>query len=277
MEKYQQKTPLAAAADKLLWRLLAAGLGIGWFVFLWGLSLPALAAGLALGCLLWLCVRRFEKMSLQKKEQQMRRAIGGELAVDKLLLLPSRHAAFQAALWLGPKATLEMIKTTEWGVLCKHKEAIVLVRLIAQHKSLPISIQQIIDAHKESLEHHAKRCIICLTAAPSREATAYAETCEPKLILVSREEMIRLAGACTPATDEDLRGLGSRKGPVSWRRWMEHVLAPRRAKHYFLYGLVLAGLYFLTGLWYYPIPAVICLLLCIFCRLYKPKKEEAFL
>lgn len=276
MEKYQQKTPFALMADKLLWRLLVACVGVGWFVFLWGVSLTACAAGLALGCLLWLCLRRFEKMRVQQKEQQMRRDIGGELALDKLLLLPSRHAAFQAAMWLLPKAPLELQKTTKWGVVCKLKEEIVLVRLIAQHKSIPVSVQQVIDARKESIGHKAARCVICLTAPASREAKAYAEAA--KIRLVPREEMIRLAGLCTPATDEDLSALGNRRrGHIGWRRWAEHILAPQRTKHYFLYGLGLAVLYFITGLSYYPIPAVLCLLLCILCRVYKPKREESFL
>ncbi len=277
MEKYAQKTPFAAVADKILWRLLVSGVSAGWFIYLWGVSLASLAAGVSLGVLLWLCVRRFEKMSVQKKEQQMRRAIGGELALDKLLLIPSRHAAFQTAMWLMPKAPLELQKTTEWGVLCKLKEETLLVRLIAQHKSLPVTVQQVIDAHKESLEHKVNRCVICLTAPASREAKAYAERCDPKLRLVPREEMVRLAGLTSPATDEQLSALGNRrKGPVGWRRWVEHVLAPKRARHYFFYGLGLAVLYFLTGLWYYPIPAILCLLLCVLCRVYRPR-EEAFL
>lgn len=277
MEKYKQKSQLAVAMDKLLLHLLLLGLGIGWFAFLWGVSLASLLAGLSLGFLLLQCVRLFQKMTVQKREQEMRRLIGGEFALDKLLVMPSRHAAFQAAMWLLPKAPLELIKTTESGVLGKHGGKKIYVRLVAQHKSLSVSVQQIIDAHKESLIHKMDQCIVCVTAPVSREARAYAETCEVKIQIVSREEMIRLAGMCTPATDEDLSKLGKR-GPshVSWRQCVNHVLAPKRAKRYFLYGLGFAGLYFLTGLSYYPIPSILCLLLCILCKVHHPK-EEAFL
>ncbi len=275
MEKYKQKSQLALALDKLLEHVLILAAGVGWFVFLWGISLPALLAGLSLGFLFSQGLRLFQKMTVQKREEQMRRQIGGELALDKLLLRPSRHAAFQAAMWLLSKAPLELIKTTPSSVICKWKEEKVLVRLVAQHKSIPVSVQQIIDAHKESLEHQSDRCVICLTAPVSKDAKAYAET--NRLRLVQREEMIRLAGACTPATDAELSELGKyRKKRVSWREWVNHVLAPKRAKQYFFYGLGLAGLYFLTGLWYYPIPSILCLALCILCRLYHPKEETVF-
>ena len=48
------------------------------------LSLPALTAGLGLGGLIWLCVRQFGKRITRKREKQMRRIIGGELALQKL-------------------------------------------------------------------------------------------------------------------------------------------------------------------------------------------------
>ena len=108
MEKYRQKTALATFSDHVLRGLLAAGAGIGWFVYLWGLSLPALTAGVAMGGLIWLCARLLGKKKVKKKEAALRRVLGGELALDKLLLLPPRHAAFQAALWLNPKAPIEM-------------------------------------------------------------------------------------------------------------------------------------------------------------------------
>lgn len=278
MEQYKQKTPFATAMDRLLLRLAVVGSGVGWFVFLWGVTLPAFTAGFAFGCLLWMSLRRFEALSIRRREEQLRCRLGGELAVDQLLLMPSRHAAFQSAMWLLQKAPLELQKTTEWGVLCRWRESLLLVQLIAQHKSMPITVQQIIDAHKEGIVHKAAKIVVCTTAPISREGKAYADTAQPPLKLVSREELIRLAGTCTPATDEQLRGMAKKgRNPGGWQRWVELVLAPGRAKGYFLYGLGLTLLSLVTGLWYYPIPAVICLGLCVLCKWYKPKrKEEAF-
>lgn len=61
MQKYKPKTPLANVSDRVLRVMIACGLGIGWFVYLWGMRLTALTAGVAFGGLLWLCARQFGK------------------------------------------------------------------------------------------------------------------------------------------------------------------------------------------------------------------------
>ena len=49
---------------------------------------------------------------------------------------------------------------------------------------------------------------------------------------------------------------------------MKVVLHPSRAKRYFWYGAGLAALTLVTGQRFYPIPAAICLLLFIGCKIY---------
>ena len=63
MQKYKPKTPLANVSDRVLRVMITCGLGIGWFVYLWGMRLTALTAGVAFGGLLWLCARQFGKKS----------------------------------------------------------------------------------------------------------------------------------------------------------------------------------------------------------------------
>lgn len=36
MQKYKPKTPLANVSDRVLRVMITCGLGIGWFVYLWG-------------------------------------------------------------------------------------------------------------------------------------------------------------------------------------------------------------------------------------------------
>ena len=270
MEKYRQKTVAAALSDRVLRVLLAVALGVGWFVYLWGLSLPALTAGIALGGLFWLCARLFGKKSVEKKEAALRRMLGGEMALERLLLLPSRHAAFQVALWLTPKAPVEMQRTVEWGVVGTWQGKRTLVRLIAQHKSMEVSVQQVIEVVKETKAHQTEKCFLCLTAPLSKDAAAYAETVCPDMRIVRREELMLLAGACSPATDDDLRRLRGRvKKRRSLREWAGIVLSPGRARRYFWYGAGLSALALLTGQGYYPIPAILCLLLFAGCKLYE--------
>ena len=267
MLKYKPKTLAAQFMDRILRILITCSIGIGWFVALWGLCLPALTAGVALGGLIWLCARQFGKRSTQKREKQMRRMIGGELALQKLLLLPPRHAAFQAALWLTPKFPVVMQKAVEWGILGTLDQQSVLVRLIAQHESQAVSVQQVVDCAREMRAHEVKRCILCLTAPASRDAQLFAAAADPPIVLVERAELLDLAGLCSPATDEDLSKLARKKRPSrSPREWVAIVLDASRARRYFWYGLGLSLLALLTGLPFYPIPAMVCLGLFAACK-----------
>lgn len=265
MESYRPKTALASAADHLLRVLLAWAAGVGWFVALWGLCLPALTAGTALGGLFWLCARLLGKKQVQKKEAVLRQTLGGELALEKLLLASPDEAAFQCVQWLQARTRLQI----ESGGLGMWDGETVLFRLFAQHPGTEISSQQVSEVIREALQVKTQRLLLCTTAPLSQAAMRVAETEETKLRLVGREELIQLAGACSPATDEDLCRLKQRKPKRrSAREWMKVVLHPSRAKRYFWYGAGLAALTLVTGQRFYPIPAAICLLLFIGCKLY---------
>ena len=265
MESYRPKTALASAADHLLRVLLAWAAGVGWFVALWGLCLPALTAGTALGGLFWLCARLLGKKQVQKKEAALRQTLGGELALEKLLLASPDEAAFQCVQWLQARTRLQI----ESGGLGMWDGETVLFRLFAQHPGTEISSQQVSEVIREALQVKTQRLLLCTTAPLSQAAMRVAETEETKLRLVGREELIQLVGACSPATDEDLCRLKQRKPKRrSAREWMKVVLHPSRAKRYFWYGAGLAALTLVTGQRFYPIPAAICLLLFIGCKLY---------
>ena len=269
MNRYKPQTPLAALSDRLLRVMVTCGAGISWFVILWGLSLPALTAGVALGGLIWLCARQFGKRMTAKKEHQMRRIIGGELALRQLLTLPPRHAAFQAALWITPRFPIEMHKALNWAVSGMLEGQSVWVRLIAQHDSVPINVQQLVECAREIREHRMERCILCLTAPASKEALEYAAEHEPPMLIVSRTELIDLAGLCAPATDDDLRRLGEKKqSRRSAQEWLAVILDASRARRYFWYGIGLSALALATGAKNYAVPAGICLLLYAGCKLY---------
>lgn len=275
MEKYMQKTSLAAASDHIFRILAAAGGGVVWFVWLWGLSLPALSAGLALGGLIWLCLRQFGKKRLQKREMEMRCILGGEMALDRLLMLPDRHAAFQAALWIAPKAPVEMQRTVDHGVTGTLNGQPVLVWLIARHKSTEIDVQAVLEAVRTANEHDARRIFLCVTAPLSKAAKIYSEEADIPIRIVSREELVFLAGACNPATDEDLLKLKNRRPRrKNFQEWLSIVFDSSRKRRYLLYGLGLAALWALTRLPFYPIPAAVCLCLYAGCWVYQKKKGD---
>lgn len=265
MESYRPKTALASAADHLLRVLLAWAAGVGWFVALWGLCLPALTAGTALGGLFWLCARLLGKKQVQKKEAALRQTLGGELALEKLLLVSPDEAAFQCVQWLQARTRLQI----ESGGLGMWDGETVLFRLFAQHPGTEISSQQISETIRKARQAQVQRILLCTTAPLSSAACRLAETAESSLRLVGREELIQLAGACCPATDEDLCRLKQRKPKRrSAREWLKIILHPSRAKRYFWYGIGLAALTLATGQRFYPIPAAVCLLLFAGCKIY---------
>lgn len=265
MESYRPKTALASAADHLLRVLLAWAAGVGWFVALWGLCLPALTAGTALGGLFWLCARLLGKKQVQKKEAALRQTLGGELALEKLLLASPDEAAFQCVQWLQARTRLQI----ESGGLGMWDGETVLFRLFAQHPGTEISSQQVSETIRKARQAQVQRILLCTTAPLSSAACRLAETAEPSLRLVGREELIQLAGACCPATDEDLCRLKQRKPKRRFaREWMKIILHPSRAKRYFWYGVGLAALTLATGQRFYPIPAAVCLLLFAGCKIY---------
>lgn len=265
MESYRPKTALASAADHLLRVLLAWAAGVGWFVALWGLCLPALTAGTALGGLFWLCARLLGKKQVQKKEATLRQTLGGELALEKLLLASPDEAAFQCVQWLQARTRLQI----ESGGLGMWDGETVLFRLFAQHPGTEISSQQVSETIRKARQAQVQRILLCTTAPLSSAACRLAETAEPSLRLVGREELIQLAGACCPATDEDLCRLKQCKPKRrSAREWLKIILHPSRAKRYFWYGVGLAALTLATGQRFYPIPAAVCLLLFAGCKIY---------
>ena len=265
MESYRPKTALASAADHLLRVLLAWAAGVGWFVALWGLCLPALTAGTALGGLFWLCARLLGKKQVQKKEAALRQTLGGALALEKLLLASPDEAAFQCVQWLQARTRLQI----ESGGLGMWDGETVLFRLFAQHPGTEISSQQVSETIRKARQAQVQRILLCTTAPLSSAACRLAETAEPSLRLVGREELIQLAGACCPATDEDLCRLKQCKPKRrSAREWLKIILHPSRAKRYFWYGVGLAALTLATGQRFYPIPAAVCLLLFAGCKIY---------
>lgn len=258
--------------DALGVKLCALIVCVGWFIFLWGLSLPAIFAGLALGLMCLLCIRLFSKRTLGKREAAMRRLIGGELALEKLLLRKDAHAQFEAVMWLLPKYPFKLLRIRPQGILSELDGESALVSVINKHPSSRVTLDDIVLAHRGARKERAKRAYICLTAPVDRAAREYIDNCSPEIVIIDREEMIHLAGAASPASNEQLMSLKKRRKKAPRADvWLKQALSPDRARSYFIYGLSMAILYLFTGQPFYPVPAVICLSLCIACLAVKAR------
>ena len=72
MERYLRRNRLAETLDGLGLRALFFLLATGWFIWLWGLNVPALLAGAALGILLCTARREWRKRTVHRREKALR-------------------------------------------------------------------------------------------------------------------------------------------------------------------------------------------------------------
>lgn len=274
MQQYLEKTRLGGTLDSLGLRLLILSCCVLWFVFLWGVTLAALLAGIAFFLLVSLAIRLGKRKTVARREQALRERIGGEMALDALPLTPPRQAHFQASLWLTLAHPLRLERITEDGVLCRLEGELVLVRCLNRHQSIPVSAQDIIEAQRACLSHDAVRCVLCTASPLNSAAQTQLGLAEPPVKVVGKERLIRLAGAASPVTDEQLVALGARKKRhVAISTWLNHILAPHRSRRYFWYGMGLLLLYYITRLPYYPVPGVLCLSLALLSKIRHAKED----
>lgn len=274
MERYLSRSPQAGWLDALGLRLaILAGCEL-WFFLLWDVSLPAMIAGAALAAMIFLALRLMKKSSVARKEQALRRRIGGELALEELLLAPAKKAHFQVALLVSAKWPVVLQRVTEDGMLCSYGSETLLIACLALPPEEPVQPAQLLEIQRACRRHRADRGVACLTGKCSAAAQKYAEENLLPLRVMEREELLSLAGQAWPATDEQLVALGKRKKkgfPLS--ALLERMLRREKARRYLLYGTGLMLMGFTIGGRWYLAPGTICMLLGVLCR-YLPRRSE---
>ncbi len=274
MEQYLRRSRLGSAMDDLGLRAVIALAAVLWFVYLWGLGIPAILAGLALGLMGQMALTRYRRRTVSHRETALRQRLGGEMLLEDMLLAPPRQAHFQAAMLLGQKHPLTMLRATEDGVLCRYGEETLLIaclRMTAEGAATPDALLPCLRACRE---HGAQRCVACVMGKCPTATLAWAEESKIPLRLIPREELLLLAGQASPATDDQLVVLGRRKNRHDrWKQLRSRMLRRDKARKYMLYGTMLLLVYVLTGLPYYPLPGLICLLLAVGSRYFSRGKE----
>ncbi len=266
MEQYLRKNRFGTFVDGAALRLLILLAGIGWFVYLWGLGLPSLLAGTALGILGQLLLTRWRLSTVTRREQALRRRLGGELMLEDMLLAPARQAHFQAALLLGEQYPLEMLRVTDDGMLCRSGEDTLLISCLRMPADSELSAGDLAACQRACKAQEAARGVICPLGRVNAKILARAEAGRIPLRIIRREELLQLAGQCSPATDEQLVELGKRRRRPDNAGVMQVVLRREKAGRYMLYGTALMALYILTGVRFYPVPGALCLTLGVLCR-----------
>lgn len=274
MQDYLQRTRLAGRMDEAGGTLALLAGSVVFFLLLWGVRITALLAGLAAFALLMLLRARTRERRLQGREDRLRRQIGGEMKLEAWVLMPPRRAHFEAALLVTQTLNGQMLRALDTGVLCavQGKQALLACAQLPAGEKL--TARDIAEFQRSCLSEGAEAGVLCgaegLSDAARRQAALH-----PRVHTLSRTRMIALAGAAFPATDAQLVALGKRKrAPGHARAALRRMLEPHRARQYLLYGLMLCGLYIITGQRFYPLPGCTCLLLMALCRALPAQERE---
>lgn len=274
MQSYLGRRRLRTLMDTLGVRLLLAALSLGWFVGLWGLTVPALLAGAALGILAQQALSRYRQRSVCRREEMLRRRLGGELMLERMLMSPVRQAHFQAALLLGEKYPLVMERVTDAGVLCRSEDDAVLVACVAIPEKAEAGLAQLAGIRREAALAGAERCVACVTGRCEARSESWAGEGPVPLRVIGRDELLELAGRVCPATDEQLVALGQRKKRPDPAALLRLALRRDKAKTYLTYGLLLLVMGIVTGLGYYAAPGLVCLALAALSRIRRRSPEQ---
>ena len=275
MEQYLRRKRLGGLMDDLGLRLLIALAAVMWFVWLWGLGMPALLAGLALGLMGQMALTRWRRRAVAKREQTLRKQLGGEMLLEDMLLQPPRRAHFQAAMLLGQRYPLRMERVTEEGVLCISGGERLLVSCLLRPPESEASPEDLLACQRACKAHGARRCVLCLTCRCSAAARAWAETSAIPVRIISRETMLTLAGQASPATDAQLISLVKRRNrPTPGGSVLRTILNRGKAGRYMFYGTAMVLLYVVTGLKWYALPGLALVLLAVASRYPAREPEE---
>lgn len=268
MQQYLLKNSFREKLDAIGYHLLIFLLCWGWFLLLWGLRMQALIAGTGLYGLCLMLRSKTRAHRLAQKEQRLRRQLGGEMLLEKLLFSPAEKAHFEAALHLTVAENAVMERITPQGILCKKDEKSVLISFVQVPAASSLSDRDVLSYQRAALSEKADALWLCVPCPIGEAARTQAETHLP-VRLIEREKLIRLFGAASPATDRQLVALGKeRKKKIPFRQVLALIFQPDKTRRYVLYGTLLLFLYTLTGLFYYAIPGTICVILATLSHCY---------
>lgn len=268
MQPYMMPTRASSAIDKIFLRLVILALSFAWFYLLWGKVPQSLTAGAALSLLFFQVIKYGERRSRMKHAAKLRVMVGGEREIDALMYESEPNAALRCGNLLyninnSKNDITSATRETERGVLITVDGMETLVKCVLRHSSSSLTHDDILCAVRESREVGAAECVVCATCKAAATLEAYAAEMSPRVRIVQRAELVRLAGKANPATDEEVaeRYRMKRGGRIDFRAVAARAINPRKAKRYGIYGLVMCAMLMVTRRWIYAIPTVVCLVL----------------
>lgn len=275
MQQYLRRNRLNAWMDALGLRAAVMLAAQVWFVLLWGLGVPSVTAGLALGLLGQLAISRYRCEHATAREASLRRRLGGELLLEEMTLTPREQADAKAVTLLAQAYPELCLRTqTPDGCLCDYAGETLLVACCAKPADCELSAADAAAFARAVKLHKADRGVLCATCKCAASAMRYAEEAPVRVRLIDRAQLLQLAGEASPATDAQLVALGARRKRLTPTAILRGALRRAKARRYMTYGLGLSILYVATGLRYYPAPGLLCMVLAAACRCVQEGRER---
>lgn len=269
MQEYLWKNAFREKADALGFHFLALILCCGWFLLLWGVRVQSLTAGLCAFGLVVLLRHKTRDDRLARREQKLRCRLGGQMHLEKMLLLPAQRAHFEMALHLCRQENLCLARMAKDGVICRQESSTLLLSFLQLPLSETLKPRDVLSLQQAACREQVQAVWLCTPCQVTDAAHAQGEN-TPPVRFFEKEQLISLFGHACPATDQQLVEMGRlRRKKLSRRRILQAVFQPRKVRRYALYGAMLLLLYTLTGLAYYAVPGVICVLLAAASRCMK--------
>ena len=265
MQDYLQRSRLGQVMDSLGFHVFTLIMSIFWFILLWGLCVPALTAGTALYAMIVILRNKARADQVTRQESRLRATIGGELALERLLLTDPTKAHFEIAMLLSLREPLTLIQAGEKGVLCARKGKKWIVSLLQSPQDISAGSSDVLALQREIKRLNADNGLLCVCGKISAEAQRQADH-EPPVSFLSCEKLIAMLGSANPATDVQLVALGRRRKKAAPVHWLRLILAPAHGKRYACYGTLLLGMYQLNHVVYYALPGLACVFLAAACR-----------
>lgn len=244
MSPFDRKNKLASALDRYALCALVLALCIGYFFLLWRSGPISLLGGGALFLLVMLSLMLVERRTLRRRDRMLRERIGGMIALEELLMLPSQAACERVCDLLCQTLCAEPLGSA----LMRYGDECWLVRCAQCLPGASASQSDVLGAHRARVERGADKVALVCTASLSPEATRAAEWADPPVRLISGRQLALLFGRLHPATDEEIaRHAARQRKPFSWQRIRALALSPAKLRRYLLCAVLLLAYYAASG------------------------------
>lgn len=260
---FDTQSRAATLLDRLSLRLLLLFGCVAYFAVLWRAPRESLLAGGALFVLVLLTLTLLEKRTLKRRDRMLRERIGGEIALEDLLLMPTAQATAAVCALMAQALGARQLGDNALS----YADESWLVRCAQCPGGASASEGDVLAAHRARQESGLSRCLLASTGGFTPAAVRAAEWVDPPVRLIPGPRLAALFGRLHPATDEEIaRHARRRRTPFSFARIRALALSPVKLRRYLVCAFLLLLLYLQTGSMLCLAPCLLALLLAILCQ-----------